>query len=153
VKRRHLDQDKWKAVIRDVEGLKAPLKPLLKELRVSRSSYYRKRGEYQAGGIANRKNGSGSPKTYTVEMYGKRIVEMLCQLPPTVGHRRVWLKLRGEGLSRNTVWRLMRKMRLLLPRQRGKCRRRYEALRASRCDEVWTADTTYWPMNGSGVWI
>jgi transposase-like protein len=45
---------------------------------------------------------------------GKRVVEILRQLPPTVGHRRVWLKLRGEGLSRNTVWRLMKEMVLLL---------------------------------------
>jgi hypothetical protein len=49
-----------------------------------------------------------------VETYGKRVVEILRQLPPTVGHRRVWLKLRGEGLSQNTVWRLMKEMGLLL---------------------------------------
>lgn len=151
--RRHLSSETWGAVIKAVEELRAPLKPLLEELGVSRSSYYRKRREYLAGEIASRKAGSGRPKTYTVEMYGKRIVETLRQLPPTVGHRRVWLKLRGEGLSRNTVWRLMKEMELLLPRQRGKCRRRYEALRAARCDEVWTADTTYWPVNGSGMWI
>ena len=80
-------------------------------------------------------------------------MQILRQLPPTVGHRRVWLKSRGEGLSRNTVFRLVSQMGLLLPRQRGKCRIRYQALRASRCDEVWTADTTYWPLNGSGVGI
>jgi len=47
----------------------------------------------------------------------------------------------------------MREMGLLLPRLRGKCRIRYEALGALRCDEVWTADITYWPLNSSGVWI
>jgi hypothetical protein len=52
-------------------------------------------------------------------MYGKRIVEVLRQLQPTVGHRRVWLKLREEGLSRNTMWRLMREIGLLLPRRGG----------------------------------
>lgn len=135
-----------------MEELKSPLKPLLRELEVSRSSYYRKRREYLAGEINSRKKGSGRPKTYTTEAYGKKIIEALRELPPTVGHRRVWLRLRAEGLSRNTVWRLMKDMGLLLPRQRGRTRRRYEALRAARCDEVWTADTTYWPMNGSGVW-
>ena len=36
-------------------------------------------------------------------------------------------------------------MGFLLPKRRGKARRRYETLRASRCDEIWTMDTTYWP--------
>lgn len=105
------------------------------------------------GGILSRKKGSGKPKQYTVEQYRKRIVEVLRDLPPTVGHRRVWAKIRGEGLSRNTVWRLMSEMGLQLPKQRGKSKRRYEALRAARCDEVWTADTTYWPLDGTGIWI
>ena len=40
VKRRHLDKDTREAVVKAVEEPKAPLKPLLKELGISRSSYY-----------------------------------------------------------------------------------------------------------------
>jgi transposase len=143
VKRHHLGRESWEAVIKAVEELKAPLKPLLQELAISRSSYYRRRGEYLSRGIAGRRKGSGRPKTHTVERHGKRIVEVLRQIPPTAGHRRVWVKLRGEGPSRNTIWRLMKEMGLLLPKQKGKSKRRYEALRAAKCDEAWTADTTY----------
>jgi transposase len=130
VKRRHLSKETWEAVIKAVEELEVPLKPLLQELGVSRSSYYRRRREYEEGGISPRRRGSGRQRRYTVEAWGKRIVEVLRALPPMVGHRRVWVKLKGEGLSRSTVWRLMREMGLVLPREKGKAKRRYEVLRA-----------------------
>lgn len=50
--RRHLSSETWGVVIKAAEELRAPLRPLLEKLGVSRSSYYRKRGEYLAGGIA-----------------------------------------------------------------------------------------------------
>lgn len=153
MKRRHLSVGSWEVVVTAVEELKAPLKPLLQELGVSRSSYYRRRQEYQMGGIRPRRKGAGRRRRYTVEKWGERILKALQALPPTAGHRRVWVKLRGEGLGRSTVWRLMRQMGLVLPRERGKAKRRYEVLRAELPGQVWTADTTFWPLNGTGVWI
>ena len=43
VMRCHMSSETWEAVVKAVEELRVPLKPLLKELGVSKSSYYGKR--------------------------------------------------------------------------------------------------------------
>jgi len=153
--RHHLPAGFWEKLFRDIDekGLKPDV--VRRALGLSLSTYYRKKRQYYSGGVLPRKPGSGRKRIYHPEKYEPMIKEILVDLPPVVGHRRIWMAMKRKGapFSQGTMYRIMKDLNLLVPKRRGRCRKKYKALRVDGPDEVWVADTTTWWMGRNRIEI
>ena len=153
--RHHLPVGFWEKLFRDIDerGLKPDV--VRRALDLSLSTYYRKKRQYYSGGVQPRKPGSGRKRIYHPENYENMIKDILVDLPPVAGHRRIWMamKKRGVPFSQGTTYRMMKELNLLVPKQRGRCRKKYKALQVDGPNEVWVVDTTTWWLGRNRIEI
>jgi len=144
--KKHLPAGFWEKLFRDIDEQGLPPDVVRQALGLSNGTYYRKRKQYYSGGVKPRKPGSGRKRVYLPETYEPQIKEILKTLPPVAGHRRIWLALRRQGapFCLGTAYRIMKDLNLLVPKQKGRCRKKYEPIRTDNPNEVWVADTTSW---------
>ena len=89
--KQHLPVSFWEQLFQDIEKFNFPPDIVMRSLKLSTSTFYRKYKQYKNGGIQPRKPGSGRPRTYEPKEYEPMIKEILKDLPPVIGHRRIWM--------------------------------------------------------------
>ncbi|MGH2669643.1 MAG: transposase [bacterium] len=142
----HVPTSLWTRVFdrMDAESLAPEL--VRETLDLPASTFYHKLQEHRAGGVKHRRAGSGRPRVFRPEDLEPMVREALRELPPVAGHRRVRRKLakRGVLVSESTMLRVTRDLRLLVPRRRGRIRKRVERIRVEGPNQAWVIDTTEW---------
>ena len=144
--KQHLPVGFWEQLFKDINRHNFPPDVGRRSLKLSTSTFYRKYKQYNNGGILPRKPGSGRKRIYHPKDYEPLILELLKDLPPVIGHRRIWMAMKRKGVpfSQGTSYNLMKELGLLVPKRKGRCRKKYKALKVDGPDEVWVADTTTW---------
>lgn len=153
--RHHLPVGFWEKLFRDIDEQGLQPDVVRRALGVSVSTFYYKRRQYYSSGVLPRKPGSGRKRVYHPKTYEPMIKEILEVLPPMAGHKRIWMAMRRQGAQfcQGTAYRIMKDLHLLVPKQTGRCRKRYEPLLTEGPNEVWVADTTTWWLGRSRVEI
>ncbi len=137
----HMPIAVWEYLIGEIEKRSLPVRPALAALGLSPATYYRHKKRMEEG-KHERRSGSGRPKTYDPAQYEGEIKEILSQIPPSWGHRRVHRRLENAPGSLSTTYRVMRDLCLLLPPKKGKSKKRYEPPVGLYPNHIWLADTT-----------
>lgn len=153
--KQHLSVEFWERLFQDIETHNFPPEVVRRALKLPTSTFYRKYKQYKNGGIQPRKPGSGRPRTYEPKEYEPMIKEILKDLPPVIGHRRIWMALKSKSIpfSQSTSYRMMKELGLLVPKRKGKTRKKYEALKTYSPNEIWVADTTTWRLGDHRIEI
>jgi len=153
--RLHLPVGFWEKLFRDIDELGLHPDVVKNALKISNGTFYRKRLQYFSGGVLPRKPGSGRKRVYHAKAYEPMIQEILKDMPPVAGHKRIWMAMRKRNapFCQGTAYRIMKDLNLLVPKRRGRCRKRYEPLRTNAPNEIWVADTTTWWMGRNRVEI
>jgi hypothetical protein len=142
--KQHLPVGFWEQLFQDIEKHNLPPDVVRRSLKISPSTFYRKRKQYNNGGILPRKPGSGRKRIYHPKDYEPLILDILKDLPPVIGHRRIWMAMKRRGVPFSQG---------LVPKRKGRCRKKYKALQVDGPDEVWVADTTSWMLGRHRVEI
>jgi len=110
--------------------------------------FNKKRRQFDTGGVLPNKPAPGSPITYRAEDYESMIREIMQELPPGTGYKRIWraMRKRGATLSYGPVFRIMKELGLLPPRRTGSSRKHHRSIDVNLPNEVWVADTTIWKI-------
>jgi putative transposase len=144
--KRHLPAGFWEKLFRDIDEQGLSPDVVKQALGLSNGTFYRKRRQYYSGGVEPRKPGSGRKRVYLPETYEPQIKKILETLPPVSGHRRIWMAMKRQGVPfcQGTAYRIMRDLHLLVAKQKGRCRKRYEPIQTNYPNDLWMADTTTW---------
>ena len=144
--KKHLPVGFWNTLFNDIEEHNMKPDVVRRTLGLCTSTFYRKRKQFNNGGIRPRKPGSGRPIVYHAKTYEPMIKEILKDHPPVVGHKRIWMamKKRGVKFSQGTAYRILKELNLLVPKRKGRCRKKYKPIQVNCPNEVWIADTTTW---------
>lgn len=144
----HLSVDFWEKLFEKIEANNIKHRDAIFTLGLCSRTFYVKRRQWKEGGVKPRKPGSGRKRIYHAEAYEPMIRDVLRDMPPVVGHRRIWiaLKRRGAKFSQGTAYRMMRELGLLVPKRKGRCRKKYKPIEVDKPNEVWVADTTSWKV-------
>lgn len=146
--KQHLPVGFWERMFKDIDdkGLKPDV--VRRALGLKECTFYRKRRQWRNGGVLPRKPGSGRKTVYHAKDYEPMIREILKDMPPVVGHRRIWMAMKRKGatMCQGTAYRIMKDLGLLVPKRKGRCRKRFKALQVDEPNEVWMADTTTWQI-------
>jgi len=142
----HLPAGFWDKLFKDIEQNELKPDVVRRALELNTTTFYRKRREYKNGGVLPRKPGSGRKRIYHAKDYEPMIKEILADLPPVVGHRRVWMTMKRKGVPfcQGTAYRIIKELGLLVPKRKGRCRKKYKAIKVEGPNEIWIADTTTW---------
>ena len=83
------------------------------------------------------------------------IKEILADLPTVVGHRRVWMAMKRRGVLfyQGTAYRIIKELGFLVPKRKGRCKKKYKAIQVENSNEVGIADTTIWSAGRNRVEI
>ena len=142
--RKHISPEVWAEMFRLMEEKRISPEKIAEAMSVGRSTVYKKLRQHREGGVRKRKKGSGRLKVYIADEMKSQIVQALEELPPVAGYRRVYRHLRRNGFpgSWSSVYRLMKELKLLTPRQRRRRWVKWDMIDADRPDEAWLVDTT-----------
>jgi len=153
--KKHLPAGFWEKLFRDIDEYNLQPDVVKQALGLSNGTFYRKRRQYYSGGVLPRKPGSGRPRVYLPENYEPMIKEILQDLPPVAGHRRVWIKMKRQGVPfcQGTAYRIMKDLNLLVARHRGRSWKKFKPIQTEHPNEVWMADTTTWWLGRQRVEI
>lgn len=155
--RKHVSPEIWEEMFLLMEEQSMSPDGLAKAMNVGRSTVYKKLKEYRDGGVKERRTGSGRPSNYNRESLKSLVFEVLEELPPVAGYRRVHRAMKRKGFagSFSTTYRLMRELNLLTPPRRKRHYYKWEPVRAENPDEAWLMDTTEYHvgMNKYQVYI
>ena len=115
-------------------------------MEIPPSTLCRKKYQYLNGGIQPRRSGNGRKRIYHAKDYEALFKEILSDLPPVAGHKRIWMEAKRKGVpfGQGTCYRLLKELGLLAPRPRGRCRKKYESLVVDGPNEIYVMDTTEW---------
>jgi putative transposase len=151
----HLPVGFWEGLFKEVDEKEISLEVVRRALGLTKSTFYRKRKQYLEGGVLPRKPGSGRPRIYLPEQYEPLIREVLKEMPPTAGHKRIWMALKRRGIpySQGTHYRIMKDLGLLVPQRKGRSKKHFKALRVEGPGHLWVVDTTTWWIGNKRVEI
>ena len=147
----HLPAHVWTRLFRGLEARGLPPERVRAALDLPASTFYRKWGQHRDGGVLPRRAGTGRERVFLPGDLRPMVRQVLRELPPVAGHRRVRIRLRKRGvaLSASTAYRVCRDLGLLLPRERLRGRRRrVEMIRVEGPNLAWVVDTTEWRLAG-----
>jgi putative transposase len=151
----HLPAGFWKMLFEDIE--KHDINPELarRTLDLSKSTFYRKQRQHRAGGVPPRKPGSGRKRQYLPETYEPMIKEILVELPPIAGHKRIYRKMLRKGVpfSQSTAYKIMKDLNLLVPKRKGRSFKKFDKIEVDGSNILWLADTTEWWMGNQKMMI
>jgi putative transposase len=144
--RKHYPVGFWERLFKDIEEKQLNPETARRTLGLNKSTFYVKRRQYKNGGILPRKPGSGRKKIYHPKEYEPMIREILKDLPPVAGTRRIWLEMRKRGVKFSviTAYKILKELNLLVPKKKGRCRKKYKALQPKGPNDIWVGDTTTW---------
>lgn len=153
--RKHLPVGFWEQLFQNIKDNDLKPERVRRSLEIPPSTFYMKKRQFESDGIQPRRPRSGRPKIYHAKDYAPMIREILQELPPVSGHRRIWLAMKRKGVPfcQATAYRIMKELGLTVPTRKGKCRKRYIPIKVTRPGEVWVADTTTWWMGRHRVEI
>jgi len=136
----------WEDLIRKMKEEHLPVGITLDIMGISPSTYYRKKKQYDNGGVLPRKPGTGRKPVYDPKDYEEIIREALNVMGPACGDRRVWIYLRRKGITmgKGTVRKLIRALGLSRPRQRGSSQKKYEAIQVEAPNQIVVSDNIVW---------
>jgi putative transposase len=127
----------------------------LKQLGVSRASYYRWRKESKAA-----KELASEParvvQAYEATEEEKRAVRAYALEHPAIRHRELAWRMVDENvvyLSASTVYRILKAENLVCPWRRRTKRTREEEEKARRADEIWATDLMYVVIGGRTYYL
>lgn len=151
----HLPVGFWEQLFQDVEENDLKPEVVRRALSLSASTFYRKKKQHDNGGVLPRKPGSGRKRIYLPKDYEPMIRDILRELPPIAGHKRIWMEMRKRGapFCQGTAYRILRELNLLVPKRKGRARKQYKRIKVDGPDEVWVADTTTWWLGRQRVEI
>jgi putative transposase len=151
----HLPAGFWQRLFADIERSNLNRDVVRRTLGISKSTFYRKQRQYRAGGVQPRKPGSGRKRIYHPEDYEPMIKEILVDLPPVAGHKRIYriMKRKGVPFCESTAYRIMRDLHLLVPKKKGKSFKKFEPIVSEESNEIWLIDTTEWWMGNHKMMI
>lgn len=124
-----------------------------RSLGISKSTFDRKRGEYPKKRVLHRTPGSGMPRIYLPVDNESLIREIPREMPPSAGHKRIWMALKPRGMPycQSTWFRIMNDLGLLVPLRKGKSKKHFWALPMESSDQSWVVDTTTWWIGSKRV--
>ena len=133
---------------------------------IARSSYYRLRARFEAGGLDGLEPQSRAPLTVAnrtgaavedeIVSLRKELADQGLDAGPETIHAH--LQRRNGGLeavpSMSTIWRILTRRGLVTPNPKLGGRRRWKRFQADRANECWQSDATHWFLtNGTIVEI
>jgi putative transposase len=144
--KRHLPVGFWERVFKDMDDKEIEPELVRRSLGLSSSTFYRKRREYLRGGVEPRRPGSGRKRVYDTSDYEAMVREVLRELPPIAGHKRIWMAMRKRGavFGQGTAFRILKDLGLLVRKNKGRSHKHYRALTVEGPNMVWVGDTTTW---------
>lgn len=153
--KQHLPAGFWEKLFRDIDEHGLSPDVVKQALGLSNGTFYRKRREYNSGGVLPRKIGSGRKRVYLPGTYEMQIKDILETLPPISGHKRIWMAMKRQGVPfcQGTAYRLMKDLHLLVAKHRGRSKKRYEPIRTEDPNDIWMVDTTTWWLGRQRVEI
>jgi putative transposase len=143
----HLKPGLWQNIFRKMDEFDLPPELVRIALGLKAATFYYKLRQYRNGGVKPRKDGSGRKKEYNPKDWAPMIDEALKDLPPIVGHRRIWVRLRKKGFPfcQKTMYKILDELDLLAPRVRRRPQKKYDHVVPQRPGHICYVDTkTYW---------
>jgi putative transposase len=132
-----------------------PVRRILKQLGVSRASYYRWRKEAQRAG-APPPEPTRPVQAYEATDEEKRAVRSYALKHPGIRHRELAWRMVDEEvafLSPSTVYRILKAENLVCPWRRRQKRTREDEEKAQRPDEIWATDLMYVVIGGRTYYL
>lgn len=138
----------WQRLFQDIEKSNLQSDVVRRALGISKSTFYRKQRQYRGDDVQPRKPGSGRKRVYLPETYEPMIKEILVELPPIAGHKRIYriMKRKGVPFCQSTAYKIMSDLHLLVARERGKSFKKFTPIKSDHSNEIWLLDTTTWWM-------
>jgi putative transposase len=146
----HLKPVLWQNIFKKMEMYNIPPELVRIALGLKVATFYNKLKQYRNGGVRPRKKGTGRARTYRPKDWVPMIDDILKDLPPNAGHRRIWIRLKKKGVPfcQSTAYKILDDLSLLTPRIRRPHLRKYEHVVPERPNHICYADTkTYWVGN------
>lgn len=146
MKKKHIPAHIWTRILQKMVEHKLSTAQVVLPIEVSKSTFYKKRKEFFNGGVVGRKPGNGARRKYQTKDYEQFLKDIVNSLPPVFGSERIWMEAKrlGAPFGQGVCYRMLRELGLLLPRERGRCRKRYEPLLVDGPNQVYLIDTTIW---------
>jgi putative transposase len=148
MKRKFLPVPLWEQIFKTMDEHRLRTAEVAISLDVSRSTVYRKLKQYKNGGVLPRKTGNGRKRKYSTVEYEPLLRDIIRDFPPVFGHKRIWMeaKRRGTPFGQVTCYRMLKELGLLVVKEKGRCRKKYEPLSIGGPNQVYLVDTTNWPI-------
>lgn len=151
MRKKHLPAHIWNRVFGIMQEHKLKTGQVTLTMDLSKSTYYKKRKEYFNGGVLPRKPGNGAKRKYETKDYEQFLRDIVNGFPPVFGHERIWMEAKrlGAPFGQGVCYRMLKELGLLLPREKGRCRKHYEPLLVDGPNQIYLIDTTLWVVGKS----
>lgn len=138
----------WENLFRKMESEGIKTGQVVFSMNLSKTTYYRKRKQFRNGGVLPRKPGNGRKRKCLAQDYEVLFRDILKDLPPIAGHKRIWMeaKRRGAPFCQAVCYRMLKELNLLVPKATGRCRKKYEPLIVDGPNQIYVVDTTVWSV-------